>query len=545
MTAAGWAADTVFTGARLLAGRDFQVTDAVAVHHGRVIALGEQAKELPARRVVDLDGATVVPGFHDAHNHMAWYGMGLDELDVSAAACGSLEELYDAVAHRAARQPAGSWIHGNGYDQTKLGGGHPTRDGLDRAAPDHYVRLKHTTGHMCVVNSAVLDRIDLAAVPPGGDVVRDEAGRPTGLLRERAQGLLDPLLYPVPLAEVGRGIARASQRYLAEGITSVQEAGIGAGLVGSTPVELAAYQLARERGELGVRVILMASADALHPLQAAGGDGVDFGLDLGMRTGFGDGRLRLGPVKLFADGSLVGRTCAMHEPFAGEPDNTGYFQTAEADIADIVLRAHRSGWQVATHAIGDRAISVVLDAYAAALAAHPVADHRHRIEHCGVIGDGDLRRVAGLGAIPVPQGRFVNEIGDGMRSALGPEREAWCYRQRSFLDAGCVLPGSSDRPVVAGAPLLGMADMVRRRTASGYVLGAGERISPTEALRAYTAGSAYAAFAEADLGTIEPGKRADFAVLSDDPTRQDTMESVAVRATVVGGEMVHEATSGG
>nr|WP_219632825.1 amidohydrolase [Haloechinothrix aidingensis] len=523
-----------------MVGHELRPERAVAVHHGRVVAVGERAAALPARERVDLAGATVVPGFHDAHNHMAWYGMGLNELDLGAGSCGSVEDVYAAVAREAAGRPAGTWINGRGYDQTKLAGGHPTRAGLDRAAPDHYVRLAHTTGHMCVVNSAVLDRLDLSAVPDGGDVVLDDAGLPTGLLRERAQRLLDPLLYPVPLTDVTAGIARASERYLAEGITSVQEAGIGRGLVGSTPVELAAYQRARESGQLGVRTTLMVSADSLHPLEQCEGDSADFGLDLGVRTGFGDEWLRIGPVKLFADGSLVGRTCAMHEPFAGEPGNTGYFQTDEAAIADIVLRAHRCGWQVATHAIGDRAVSVVLDAYEAALAAHPATDHRHRIEHCGVLGDADLRRLAGLGLIPVPQGRFVNEIGDGMRGALGAGRENLCYRQRSFLEAGCVLPGSSDRPVVAGAPLLGIADLARRYTASGYLLGEDERIAPVQALRAYTYGSAYAAFRDRDLGVIEPGKLADFAVLSDDPTVAENLDTVRVEATVVGGRIVHE-----
>ncbi|MQA60445.1 MAG: amidohydrolase family protein [Actinophytocola sp.] len=532
--------DAVFTGARVLTGAGFRPVNALAVHGGRIVALGDEAAALPARRVVPLDGATVVPGFHDAHNHMAWYGMGLEELDLSERSCRTVDEVYDAVARQALQVPEGSWIVGNGYDQTKLGGAHPTRYGLDRAAPAHHVRIKHTTGHMCVVNSLVLRQLDLAAVPVGGDVVTGEDGEPTGLLREQAQRLLDPLRYPVALADVVRGIGRASAQYLTEGITSAQEAGIGRGLVGSTPIELAAYQRARESGELGVRAHLMVAADSLHALEHAAEDDVEFGLDLGLRTGFGDDRLRLGAMKLFSDGSLVGRTCAMHEPFAGEPGNRGYFQTPEDTLAATIRRAHRSGWQIATHAIGDRAVTVVIDAYAAALAEFPRADHRHRIEHCGVIGDADLRRVAELGLIPVPQGRFVNEIGDGMRSALGPDREPWCYRVRSFLDAGCVVPGSSDRPVVNGAPLTGIADMVRRRTASAHLLGPEERVTAAQALRAYTYGSAFSAFAEADLGTLAEGKLADFVALSADPTDEDSLDDVRVLATVLGGEVVHE-----
>ncbi|AUI61842.1 amidohydrolase [Amycolatopsis sp. BJA-103] len=537
--------DTVYENARFLTGAGESV--ALAALNGRIVALGHDAAALSAKRRVDLGGSVVVPGFHDAHNHMAWFGMALD--DVALSDCRSVDEVYDAVARRAAETPPGGWIIGSGYDQNKLAGGHPTRQGLDRAAPGHLVRLKHTSGHMTVVNSAVLEQLDLANVPVGGDVVRDGDGSPTGLLREQAQLLLRPLTYPTPIERVVRGLDRASERYLSEGITSVQEAGIGGGLVGETPAELAAYQLARDRGVLRVRSTVMVAASVLHDLDAGASSEARFpaeepsalyGLDLGMRTGFGDEWLRLGAMKLFADGSLIGRTCAMHEPFAGEPDNVGYFQVPEDEIARTIAAAHRAGWQIATHAIGDRAITVVLDAYEAALKADPRPDHRHRIEHCAVLRPEELKRLASLGLIASPQGRFVNEIGDGMRAALGPEREPWCYRLKSLLDAGCVLPASSDRPVVEGAPLLALADMVRRKTSSGVLLGPEERLTPAEALHAYTYGSAYAAFAEKDLGTLLPGKLADFAVLSADPTDESTLDSIQVVATAVGGDLVYE-----
>ncbi|WP_329068004.1 amidohydrolase [Amycolatopsis sp. NBC_01480] len=549
--------DAVYENAHLITGES-----ALAVLNGRVVALGEDAEGLSARRRVDLGGAYVVPGFHDAHNHMAWFGMGLD--DVPLSDCRSVEEVYDAVARRAAGLPAGSWVIGSGYDQNKLAGGHPNRHGLDRAAPGMLVRLKHTSGHMTVVNSAVLDQLDLANVPVGGDVVLDPAGSPTGLLREQAQLLLRLLTYPTPVESVVRGLDRAGQQYLSEGITSVQEAGIGGGLVGETPAELAAYQLARSRGVLRVRSTVMVAASVLHDLP----DGAGFGLDLGLRTGLGDDWLRVGPMKLFADGSLVGRTCAMHEPFAGadsaagaasgggsaagaaagagsavgESQNRGYFQVPEDELARTIRLAHDAGWQIATHAIGDRAVTVVLDAYEAALAASPRADHRHRIEHCAVLQPAELTRLASLGLIASPQGRFVNELGDGMRAALGEHRVPWCYRLRSVLDAGVVLPASSDRPVVNGAPLLGLADMVRRRTSSGAPFSPEEAITPAEALRAYTYGSAYATFAEDRLGTLEPGKLADFAVLSGNPLDESGMDDLRVLATAIDGELRYEAS---
>ncbi|MFE3179161.1 amidohydrolase [Amycolatopsis sp. NPDC059090] len=522
--------DAVYENARLVTG-----DTALAVLHGRIVALGDDARELSARRRVDLGGGFVAPGFHDAHNHMAWFGMGLD--DVPLSDCRSVDEVYAAVARRAAELPAGSWVVGSGYDQNKLAGGeHPDRHGLDRAAPGMLVRLKHTSGHMTLVNSAVLDQLDLANVPVGGDVVRSADGSPTGLLREQAQLLLRPLTYPTPLESVVRGLDRASRQYLSEGITSVQEAGIGGGLVGETPAELAAYQLARERGVLRVRSTVMVAASVLHDLP----DGAGFGLDLGLRTGLGDEWLRVGPMKLFADGSLIGRTCAMHEPFAGEPDNRGYFQVPEDELTRTIRQAHDAGWQIATHAIGDRAVTVVLDAYEAALAANPRPDHRHRIEHCAVLPPAELTRLASLGLIASPQGRFVNELGDGMRAALGESRVPWCYRLRSVLDAGCVLPASSDRPVVDGAPLLGLADMVHRRTSTGEPFSVEEALTPAEALRAYTYGSAYATFAESYLGTLEPGKLADFVVLSADPL--STVEDARVLGTAVGGELLYQAS---
>lgn len=524
--------DAVYENATVWTGAG--VTTALAVLHGRVVALGDDARELSARARVDLAGGFVVPGFHDAHNHMAWFGMGLD--DVPLGDCRSVEEVYDAVAGRAATLPAGSWVVGSGYDQNKLVGGHPDRRGLDRAAPGMLVRLKHTSGHMTVVNTAVLDQLDLAHVPVGGDVVHDSDGSPTGLLREQAQLLLRPLTYPAPVERVVRGLGRASEQYLAEGITSVQEAGIGGGLVGETPAELAAYQQARDRGVLRVRSTVMVAASVLHDLP----DDAGFGLDLGLRTGLGDEWLRVGPMKLFADGSLVGRTCAMHDPFDGEPDNRGYFQVPEDELARTIRRAHEAGWQIATHAIGDRAITVVLDAYEAALAASPRTDHRHRIEHCAVLQPAELSRLASLGIIPSPQGRFVNELGDGMRAALGESRVPWCYRLRSVLDAGCALPASSDRPVVNGAPLLALADMVRRRTASGVPFAPEEALTPEQALRAYTYGSAYATFAERDLGTLEPGKLADFAVLSGSPLDESALDALSVRGTAVGGELRYQ-----
>ena len=520
---------------------------ALAVLGDRLVAVGDDddLAGLTARRTVDLGGAPVVPGFHDAHNHCVFFGMSLDEVPLSTPPVRSVGDILDAVAAAAREKAPGEWVVGAGYDQNRLAEGrHPTADELDRAAPGHKVWLRHTSGHMAVVNGAVLEAIDVerGEVPPGGRVERDAGGRPTGLLLETAQALVRDLLHPYALADIAHAVDRATSHYLTEGITSCQEAGIGAGLISWSPQELAAYAQARATGRLHVRTTLMVSADALHELGGHDRDPRRLGLDLGIASGLGDEELRIGPLKVFADGSLIGRTAAMREPFAGEPDNAGYLQREPDELRELITAAHRSGWQIATHAIGDRAIDTVLDCYEHALRELPRPDHRHRIEHCAIAWPEHVDRMAELGVIPVPQGRFVNELGDGMAAALGPERTRWCYRQRSLLDRGLPLPGSSDRPVVLGAPLLGIADLVQRRTASGAEFVPDEALTPLQALHAWTLGSAYATFEEHRRGSLEPGKLADFAVLSDDLTAVDPEQIAEIRVlgTAVGGQLRHD-----
>jgi predicted amidohydrolase YtcJ len=508
----------------LLTNAEFVTLDgpasALAVLGDRIVAL----EEVPAREVVDLQGATVTPGFHDAHNHMAWFGLTLSEVDCRVTSLDALHEAVEAA-------PDGEWVVGFGYDQNKCGG-HPTRDGLDRVSRGRKVWIKHTSGHMCVVNTPVLQALGIAerAVDVPGGLVVTENGRPTGLLQEQAQQLVSPLVLPYPVDTLVDAIDRAGRVYLSEGVTSCVEAGIGGGWIGKSPVELEAYHRAREQGKLHVRVELMVAADALHPVTELG-----LGLDLGVRTGFGDDWLRVGPAKIFSDGSLIGHTAAMCHDFADTPGNHGYLQDSPDALRERIIAAHRGGWRVATHAIGDAAIDLVLDAYEEAHRLDPRPDVRHRIEHFGVARPDQVERAVALGVIAVPQGRFVNEIGDGMLQALGPERATWAYRQRSLLDAGMVVPGSSDRPVVNGAPLLGMQDMVDQLTSSGAPFNPAEAVTGLEALRAYTYGSAYAGKQEHLKGTLTVGKLADLVVLSDNPVTADRIKDIQVLRTMVGG----------
>ncbi|QPP06637.1 amidohydrolase [Streptomyces bathyalis] len=524
----------------------------MGVLHGRVVGMDEEIEGLRAHRVLEAGGATVVPGFNDAHCHTAWYGLTLSQLDLSTAR--SLDEVYAAVGRHAGTLPEGAWVVGAGLDHHRTGG-RPHREALDRAAGGRPVWLKHNSGHLCYVSSEVLRRAGALdpgfEAPVGGVISRDADGSPDGLLEETAQQLAQDQVLPYPVETVADAVQAATRRYLAEGITSFTEAGIGGGWIGQTPVELAAYQLALETGRLNARAQLMIASDALHPLVGAHpGDGITTGLDLGLRTGLGDDRLSVGPVKIFLDGSLLGRTAAVTEPFcgcghapgAGNDQQTGYFQDDPDAMTGLVLAAHRAGWSVAAHAIGDRAVDLALDTYERAQREHPGPDVIHRIEHAGIVRPEQLRRFAELGVVPVPQHNFLAAFGDAMAANLGPERTGWTYRLRSFLDLGLSVPGSSDRPVAPGAPLPAIEAMVRRLTDSGAPFGPDERVTAESALRAWTVGSARATGAEPAKGRLRPGMLADFAVLDADPLRTDAdrIGAINVLATAVGGDAAHD-----
>ncbi|MGW5645646.1 amidohydrolase [Saccharopolyspora sp. NPDC003752] len=518
----------------------------VGVLGGRIAALDDEAAGCASDVVVDVGGAHAVPGFNDAHHHLSLVGKGLRELDVSYEAAPSLDALYRAVAERAATLPADAWVTGSGYDQNKIGA-HPTAEALDRAAQGRPVWLMHTSHHMAVANTEAFKRAgftDLADVPdmPGGHVVRDAGGRAVGLLQETAMQLVEHVLRPEPSEEWVANIAAASEAALAIGLTSATEPGIGVvDGIGNGPADLDAYMRARERGLLGVRMTVMPYITALHDCGALEPGNTWYGLDLGLRTGFGDEWLRIGPTKILSDGSLIGRSAAMCCDYHDSPGNSGLLQYEREQIRRYIVEAHRCGWQVATHAIGDAALDVVLDSYEEAQRLHPRTDVRHRIEHAAVTSAEQVARIAELGLIPVPQGRFLSEIGDGMLAALGPERGQLAYRMRSFLDAGVVLPGSTDAPVVAPDPLLSIHDMVNRRTASGAPIGPDEAVTAHEALRAYTIGSAHAVHEEHVKGTLARGMLADFTVLSDDllGVAPERIGELTVGATVVGGRIAH------
>lgn len=520
---------TRLTNARVLTmDPDHPVAHDLGIWKGRIVGLDEAVTSLPAREVIDLQGATVLPGFIDSHVHLAWTG--LKASSPSLAGLARVEDVLDVVAEACSRKNTpGAWVSVGGYDQRALGR-HLTATELDRVSQGHKLFVMHQSGHACVVNTAVLDLLP-------ADVPHED-----GVLVESAMGAVRKLRLPYAQEELADAVEYAARECLTEGITAVAEAGIGGGLLGHSPVELGAYQLLRDQGRLPLRVQLMPGGDTLRQVGAHERDGIPRGLDLGLRTGFGDDWLSVGALKIYTDGGMMARTAALTAPYEGS-DHTGQLQADPEHLTSLIVDGHLGGWQLAVHAIGDRAADLALDALERAQELRPRTDARHRIEHAGLIRPDQLPRFARLGLSAVVQPNFLRYFGDDYATIMGAERAPWMYRGRGFLDHGVTLVGSSDRPVTDGSPLRAVQFMVERASTSGQLIGPDEAITVDEALYAYTVAGAYACRWDDTAGSLSPGKRADLVVLGDDPRRVDTSRigDIEVVATFVDGR---EATTG-
>lgn len=508
---------------------------AIGIRGDRIAWVGDQQdarREFDdAAEEVDLGGATVVPGFIDAHHHVMTLGFWMSQINCSFPAIRSIGQIVDAVADRTQTTTAGEWIRGRGYDDNKLAERrHLTRHDLDAVSPNHPVMIRNASGHMSVVNSFALRQAGIArgtVSPFGGHVDIDHDGEPTGLLQETAQELLGDPFLPHDKDELRKHLHTAGKAYLAAGVTSGHEAGI------FHPAEFAVFQEAWADHTLALRTYMMIRNPFLDSLEG-----------VGLSTGFGDDRLRVGSIKIISDGSLIGRTAAVCHPYdhAAEED-LGLTMFSQDALDDLVWRGHSAGWQMAIHAIGDRAIDMCLDAYRSALTRLPRADHRHRIEHCGVMRTDIIERMAAMGVIPVGQPPFIAEFGDGFLEHLGRERSQLTYPLKSLLNAGIPVAGSSDSPVSSYQPLIGIQAAVTQRTSGGDSFAPAEALSVEEALSIYTRNAAFAAFDEDKKGSVTVGKYADFAVLARDPRIEpaDTISGIPIAATIQGGEFVYEA----
>lgn len=514
----------------------------IGIHRDRVMGLDEDLHGVTASERIDAGGATITPGFNDAHAHSVWFGLTL--IETSLASARSLTDVYDRIGDAAAADEGGDWIVAAGLNHLLIGGAYPDRDALDRASGGRPVWIKHSSGHACILNGVALRRVGIPErdpmTIPGGRVVVDRSGRPTGVLEENAMQLVRDVMLPYPLHSIEAALASATAHYVTEGITSVTDAGIAGGYIGHSPDEFTAYQNARDAGSLRSRMQVMLSIDALSSVTHQGDDSPGTRATAGIRSGLGDEWLQIGPAKMFIDGSMLASTAYMSEEYTTCCGH-GYLQGEPELLRAQAVGAQRAGWALALHAIGDGGLDFALDVLTEAQAVSGPRKLPNRIEHGGVIRPNQLTRLAASGVAVVPQAHFIAEFGDGMAELLGAQRSDWCYRAASLLDAGITLPGSSDRPVAPGAPLAVIQSFVERRTESGAVLGPGERISASAALAAYTKGSAKATGWSHDKGVLAPGMLADLVVLGADPTAVPASEisKIEVLATMIGGAFAH------
>jgi hypothetical protein len=532
-------ADLILTNGRVFRGYEEGVAEAVALWAGRVLATGSadeiDALRGPATRVIDLRGRLATPGLYDAHMHLLPYGAGLRQLDVRPKQAPTLDRMLSLVRERAAAEGPGAWIQGRGYDQFALDvGRHPHRDELDAAAPGNPVVITRACGHLAVANSMALRLagIDEATVPPQGGAIEIRDGRLTGLLAENARDALKAVIPDLTGEELVAAIEAAGNACLGFGITSVMDAGVG---MRSGYREVVAYRDAQRQRRLPVRTNLC--------LLGGPGGIVERCHEEGVITGAGDDMLRVGPVKIFTDGSAGGRTAAMSEPYLGEPRTTGLLMLRDEEMDELVRDYHDKGYQLAVHAIGDVAIEQTLDAMEAALSARPDADRRHRIEHCGFASAAQTDRMVRLKIEPVPQPVFHYDFGDLYVSVLGHERAAPSYPLRTWIERGLHPAASSDAPVCDIDPFPNFFTMLTRKTSRGTVMDAGERVSIAEAIRAFTEFGAYVNRQEGHRGRLVPGLAADVAVFSRDlltASPEEILHDTRCDLTIRGGAVVFD-----
>ncbi len=503
--------------------------EALALSGSRVMAIGSSTEMLalagPGARRYDLGGKRVTPGFNDAHSHPCESGVAL--VTQVSLEMDSIEAIKAAIRAKAATIPPGDWIVGFLYDDTKTPRPLERAD-LDAAAPDHPVVVQHRGGHTAFVNSRALAAARIeenTPNPPHGEYFRDTNGRHNGRVAEDAAGVILELAVKAPSREDYRkGAALISKRFASRGITSACEAD-------GNPAALQGYQDARDAGELMGRFYVHIDYSDLDKMIAAG-----------VHTGFGDEWVRVGAVKLFADGSISERTALLSEPYAGLGDFRGIARATRETLYEQARKAYLAGWQVGTHANGDVAIDSVLGVYEQLQREFPRRDPRLRIEHCTLVTPELVRRIKAAGVIPLPFAGYVYFHGEKMHF-YGDERLKHMFAMRDFLDAGIRVAPGSDYTASPAEPMLWLQSEVTRTDSSGHTWGANQRITVEEAIRCSTANGAYASFEEAIKGTLEPGQLADLVVwdhdlMTIDPAR---LMSVKPERTMLGGRWVYEA----
>jgi predicted amidohydrolase YtcJ len=519
------------------------VAEAVAVKNGRIVAVGttKQVKELAnsGTRVIDLEGRLMLPGFIDTHEHCIRRGLQMDWVNCKSPPRSSLGDVIEALRVKAETKQDGEWVVGSGFDESQWGDKRfPNRYDLDKASTEHPIYLGRAGGHNSVANSLALELAGITkdtSQPPGGNIERDENGEPTGRLDEIAAMDMVRSLIPKPtgfkeIEMLVENWPTLEEQYLSWGLTTIHEAHIKA-------PEAHAYQVLDEEGRLRIRIGLM--LDGMTPYKGYATSDLS---RQGIRTPFKwSDRLYVVGVKVGTDGAMGSLTAALNEDYANDPGNKGIIRCTKEDLTDEIVRCHVAGIRTCTHAIGDRAIDMTLDALEEAVNSKPWPDHRHRIEHAGYVLPRQLERMAKLKINVSASIGFCYPIGDSHIAALGPDRLCGYYPMRSFRDHGIVAAGNSDGFGESYA-LTGIYGCVTRKSRSGNYLCKDEAVPIMDAIKAYTWNAAYLEGSEDEKGSIEPGKLADFVVLDRDTTAVDPEEIIETKVlmTIVGGDVVYE-----
>jgi predicted amidohydrolase YtcJ len=524
-------AETIYAGGTVLAGpgQTPQANWSVVTANGKIVAVGPadaMRAAHPEAKVVDVHGTTVMPGLTDAHGHLYGLGLSLDTVNVVGAA--SFDEVVAKVRERAQRAQPGEWIIGRGWDQNRWPDKQfPTAAPLDAAIPDHPVWIRRVDGHAGVANTAAIRAAGVTAATPdpeGGRILRDAKGNPTGVFIDGAQHLIDSKVPP-PSAELRKArVLAAAQKIAENGLTEMHDAG-------AEQSTITAIQQLIDEHKFPIRVYVMLTDDAAL---------LDSWLTRKPLIGYGD-HLTVRSVKMYADGALGSRGAAMLAPYSDDPSNTGLLVSKEEHMRDVAKRARAAGYQANTHAIGDRGVRNVIDAYEQAGA---TSADRFRIEHFQIVAPEDFPRLAKHGIIASMQPTHATSDMPWAEARVGPERIKSAYAWRTVLNSGARLALGSDFPVEAVNPFFGIYSAVTRQDQQGNPPGGwypDQKLTLAEAIRGFTSDAAYAAFEESSRGTIEPGRLADLTIVEGDLYKapQSQLFSTKVRYTVVGGEVVY------
>ena len=495
---------------------------AIATHEGKIIAVGSN-REIRGyigkkTKRVDAKNKTVIPGLVDCHVHMTGFGQFLQSLELRNV--GSIKEIQRKLLDYAEKNPDKKWILGGRWDQERFSEKrYPTCWDLDAAVADKPVFLTRVCGHVGVVNSKALQLANITeeTVIEGGKIDLDQkTGKPSGVLRENALELVWKAVPKPTSKDLEEACAQACSNAVEAGLACVHW------MIGSSE-EVRAIQRLHAEGKLPLRVVLGIPIERLEDLVC-----------LGLQTGFGNDMVKIGFVKILADGSLGGHTAALKEPYSDKPETCGMMLYEQEELNRLVSKAHKSGLQVAIHAIGDLAIDIVLKVFERTLKEFPKKDHRHRIEHCSVLSPKLIKRMSHLELVASVQPHFV--VSDFWAvDRVGKIRGRWVYPFKTLIGEGLIVASGSDCPVEPINPILGIWAAVARKSSPE------EALTVEEALRTYTINAAYASFDEEKRGTIEVGKLADLTILSDNlfKVQPNDIKNIKVNMTIVDGKIVY------